>query len=372
MKYVDEFRSRRLIGKLRKKIAAVRPCTPVTLMEVCGTHTQNFRRFGLAHFLPESVRLISGPGCPVCVSPQIYIDRAVALAGMKDTAILSFGDMLRVPGTSSSLAKEKSRGADVRVLYSPFDAIAAARKEPGKKMVFLGVGFETTAAAVALTVAEAKRQKIQNLFFLVSLKLIPPAMEFLLKDPQVKLDGFLCPGHVSAIIGAKAYERIARRYHIPCCVAGFEPVDILEGMYMLLRQVAGRRAEAENAYTRVVTREGNVRARALIAKVFCVRDVEWRGLGLIAKSGLALRREFGAFDAERQLAGARSTSARGARPPSNVHLKKCRCGEVLRGLISPPLCPLFKKRCAPENPFGPCMVSTEGACNVYYRYEKNV
>ncbi|MCX5702776.1 MAG: hydrogenase formation protein HypD [Candidatus Omnitrophica bacterium] len=369
MKYIDEFRNKNLINRIFAKITKVMPGHNVDIMEVCGTHTQNFFRFGLHKLLPSNLRLISGPGCPVCVSPQEYIDRAIHFAKSKDTIILTFGDMLRVPGSNSTLEKARAEGAHVFMIYSPLDSLKIARQNPQKKVIFLAVGFETTAPTIALSILMAKKEKLKNIFFFSSLKLIPPAMGFLLKDKRLKLSAFLCPGHVSSIIGTKPYEFIPERYKIGCCVTGFEPLDILEGLYLLLRQIVRNSPEVANQYMRVVTKSGNRRAQKIILEVFKLEDASWRGLGKIPKSGLKLRDEFSQFDAEKQFPSSSKlqTPCLSGRQ-ANSKLQKCRCADVLKGLIDPAQCPLFGKACLPEHPYGPCMVSSEGACNAYYKY----
>jgi hydrogenase expression/formation protein HypD len=333
-------------------------------MEVCGTHTQNFCRFGLDELLPKNIRLISGPGCPVCVSPQGYIDTAVAIAKDKGVIIATFGDMLRIPGTHSSLEKEKTKFGNVRVVYSPLDSLAIAKANPDKKVVFLAVGFETTAPTIALSILTSRKEKLKNLSFLSALKLIPPAMKYLLLDKRLKIDGFLCPGHVSAIIGTKDYAFIPKKYKTACCVAGFEPVDILEGICIILEQIILNKPYVANQYTRVVTQTGNPRAKRMINRVFKVSGSNWRGFGLIPDSGLRLRKEFADFDASRIFSGMK-------KHPETKPVQQCRCADVLKGLISPADCPLFAKACQPDNPIGPCMVSSEGACNAYYKFRRS-
>ncbi len=363
MKYVDEFRNLKLARKLARKIKSIAPEKNIKIMEVCGTHTQSFYRFGIDKLLPKNLRLISGPGCPVCVSSRGYIDTAIELAKDKNNIILSFGDMLRVPGSASTLEKERARGANIVMVYSAMDALKVALMHPQKKVIFLAVGFETTTPTIALSIISAKKEKIDNLSFLVSLKLIPPAMSYLLADPRLKIDAFLCPGHVSTIIGTRPYEFIPRKYSKGCCVAGFEPVDILEGLYFLVRQIANEKPKVENQYIRIVTRTGNIKAQKIINRVFQVSDAAWRGLGKIPKSGLVIRNEFRRFDAGKIFNLAHS-------PQPTAHSLKCRCGDVLKGLIRPNECPLFKKSCTPQKPIGPCMVSQEGACNAYYKYRR--
>jgi hydrogenase expression/formation protein HypD len=363
MKYIDEFRNAKLVNKLAAKICRITPAKNLNIMEVCGTHTQNFYRFGLDSLLPENINLISGPGCPVCVSSQEYIDAAIDLVRKDDFIIVTFGDMLHVPGTSSSLEKERAKFGNVRVVYSPLDALSIAKANPNKKVVFLGVGFETTAPVVALSIIAAKKEKINNLFFLTSLKLIPPALKHLLTDKRLKLDGFLCPGHVSVIIGAKSYAFIPKKYRIACSVTGFEPVDLLEGIAEVIGQVVSKKPFVANQYFRVVTSQGNLEAQHIINKVFKVVDSGWRGLGVIGKSGLGIRNEFKQLDAARFLPV--STSAKKLK-----FALKCRCADVLKGLIRPTECSLFRRVCKPDNPIGPCMVSSEGACNAFYKYKR--
>jgi hydrogenase expression/formation protein HypD len=362
MKYIDEFRNIALVNKLREKIRGILPRKNINFMEVCGTHTQSFRRFGLNKMLTHNIRLIAGPGCPVCVSSQEYIDNAIKLAQHKDVLVLTFGDMLRIPGSRTTLEKEKAHYGNVRVVYCALESLKLAKQNPDKRVVFLAVGFETTAPTIALSIIAAKKANLQNLFFFSSLKLIPPAMDYLARDKRLKLDGFLCPGHVSTIIGTRPYEFIPEKYGIGCCVSGFEPLDILEGIYMLLRQIKENKPGVENQYSRVVTRSGNLKAQKIIKQVFKTTDAYWRGLGKIPKSGLKIRDEFFKFDVERILPVGEKGKAAGKKQ------KTCRCADILKGLISPPDCPLFRRVCSPENPIGPCMVSMEGACNAYYKY----
>jgi len=362
MKYVEEFRNKNLVQRLARKIQALSYGRQVNIMEVCGTHTHNFFRFGLDKMLPANIKLISGPGCPVCVSSQDYIDQAIAYAKLKDSIIATFGDMLRVPGSKSSLEKERANGASILTVYSPLDALRLAQAHPAKKVIFLAVGFETTAPAIALTVLAAQKEKLSNLFFFTSLKLIPAAMHYLLQDQRLKIDGFLCPGHVSCIIGTKPYVFIPKRYKIGCCVAGFEPADILAGIYLLIEQLVSKKPQVANQYQRAVTKNGNTRAQKIIFKVFQVYDAFWRGLGRIPKSGLVLKSNLGQFDIEREL------PLEIKFPKAAAMARRCRCAEVLKGLIQPLACPLFRKVCSPEHPLGGCMVSEEGACHAYFKY----
>jgi len=365
MKYVDEFRNKNLIRRLVSEIAKLTPKDRViNLMEVCGTHTMSFFRFGLRSLLPESIRLISGPGCPVCVSTREYLDKAIALAGDKNNIIVSFGDMIRVPASYSSLEKERAAGAEVKVVYSSLDSLEIARLNPRRNIIFLGVGFETTAPAIALTLLHARREGLKNFSILSSLKMIPPPMCQLAEDERLNIQGFICPGHVSAIIGLKPYEILAHRYNIGCVVAGFEPIDLLEAIILLLRQIQRGKGSVENQYSRVVKAEGNTQALKIIREVFKVVDTEWRGLGTIKKSGLMIRGKYRKFDAQKRFG---ITEYKNIRLPAVY--KRCRCGDVLKGIISPKGCSQFRRLCTPANPLGPCMVSTEGVCNVYYKYE---
>ena len=331
---------------------------PARLMEVCGTHTMAIARFGLRSALPEGVRLVSGPGCPVCVTAQGEIDRFLSLGSRPEVILASFGDMLRVPGSESSLERERARGADVRVLYSPLEAVRLAAANPGRQVVFFAVGFETTAPGVALAVKEAEAQGLRNFFLLCAHKLIPPALAALAGE-ELRVNGFLCPGHVSVIIGSQAYEFLAREHSIPCVVAGFEPLDVLQGLLMLLRQLAKKEARVEIQYQRAVSRQGNPKAQALLAEVFEVSDASWRGLGRIPKSGLSLRERYAAFDAAAHF---------GLPCEERPEPAGCQCGEVLRGAVEPEECGLFGRGCTPEHPIGPCMVSSEGACAAAYKY----
>jgi len=299
MRYIDEFRNINLVKKISEKIKAVVPARNINIMEVCGTHTQSFFRFGLDELMPRNLKLIAGPGCPVCVSPQEYIDNAIKLTHYKDNIILTFGDMLRIPGTKSTLEKERAKGGNIKVVYSALDALLFARRNPGKKIIFLAVGFETTAPTIALSIIWAKKENIRNLFFYSSLKLIPPAMDYLVKDKRLNLSGFLCPGHVSCVTGTKSYEFIPQKYKIGCCITGFEPLDILEGIYFLIQQIINNKPCVQNQYMRVVTKQGNLKAKKTILEVFKVCGTSWRGLGKIPQSGLKIKDEFSDFDVEK-------------------------------------------------------------------------
>jgi hydrogenase expression/formation protein HypD len=330
-------------------------------MEVCGTHSHAVGRYGIKQLLPENVTLLSGPGCPVCVTPTGEIDAAIELAARPETIVTTFGDMLRVPGSRDSLADQRARGAQVQIIYSPMQALEIARKNPAREVVFLAVGFETTTPTVAIAVRHAAEQGLENFSILCSHKLIPPAMRLLLESGEVKLDGFLCPGHVSTIIGTAPYREIVEKYHAPCVIAGFEAHDIMKGLYALVRQVAEGRAEVENEYSRTVRPEGNPAARAAVDEVFETTDAVWRGIGLLPGSGLKLREKYARFDAQERF---------GLQPSGAGEHPLCHCGEVLRAVTRPVECEAFAVACTPEHPLGPCMVSSEGACAAAYRYER--
>ena len=332
---------------------------PVTLMEVCGTHTMAIYRHGIPSLLPPNVHLISGPGCPVCVTSQGQVDQIMELARYPEVTIATFGDMVRVPGTISSLEAERARGADVRIVYSPHDAVELAEAIPARQVVFIGIGFETTQPTVAAAVAEARRRELRNFTVLSAGKLVPPALTALLDSGELQLDGLLCPGHVSVILGSDAYKPYAERYHMPCVVAGFEPAEVLEALVALVRQCAERRAKVENLYGTWVRPEGNRRAREMIETVFVPGPAIWRGLGPIPQSGLHVREGWSEYDAARRFA---VVEGEAPEPPG------CKCGDVLRGRVRPYECPLFGRICSPEHPVGACMVSTEGSCSAAYRY----
>jgi hydrogenase expression/formation protein HypD len=328
-------------------------------MEVCGGQTHAILRFGIDALLPKELTLVHGPGCPVCVTPVALIDKAVEIAGRPGVVFCSFGDMLRVPGSSRDLFGAKSEGADVRVVYSPLDALQLARSLPDRQVVFFAVGFETTAPANALAAHQAAREGLKNFSLLVSHVLVPPAMRAILSGPDCRIDGFLAAGHVCAVMGYAEYEPIARAHGVPIVVTGFEPLDILQGVYLCVRQLEERRSVVENQYARSVRREGNPEARRLIREVFEVCRRNWRGVGEIPESGLRLRDAYSAFDAERRFGLAGETAER----PGD-----CISGLILRGLKKPHDCPVFGTRCTPEHPLGATMVSSEGACAAYYRY----
>jgi len=361
VRFVDEYRDPALARRLEAEIAQTAPTgRRLKLMEVCGGHTHTIYRHGIADLLPGSIELVHGPGCPVCVIPMGRLDDAIALAEDEGVVLTTFGDMLRVPGGRGSLLEAQARGADVRIVYSPLDALRIARESPGRQVVFFAVGFETTAPSTALTLLRARAEGVENFSVFANHVLVMPAIRAILESRDVDLDGLIGPGHVSTVIGTRPYAPVASEYGRPLVVSGFEPLDILQSVLMVVRQLAEGRAEIENQYTRVVRPEGNPRALAAIDETMEVRDTfEWRGLGWIPRSALRLRPAFEAHDAERRfaLAGARVEDP-----------KACQCDEVLRGAIKPWECKVFGTACTPESPIGTCMVSAEGACAAYYAY----
>jgi hydrogenase expression/formation protein HypD len=358
MRYVDEYRDGGVATRIASEIAEI-TTRPWVLMEVCGGQTHSIVRYGIDRTLPPEVELVHGPGCPVCVTSLEMIDKAHAIASRPDVIFTSFGDMLRVPGSRGDLLTLRSRGADVRVVYSPLDALRIARENPSRRVVFFGIGFETTAPANAMAVYQAKRQGVKNFSMLVSHVLVPPAIAAILQAPGNRVQAFLGPGHVCAIMGYREYESLVERYRVPIVVTGFEPVDLLEGVLMAVRQLEQGRAEIENQYVRAVTREGNRPARDVIFEVFEVSDRKWRGVGSIPKSGYRLRYEYREHDAER-LYEVESIDTQ----ESSV----CISGLILRGLKKPGDCPAFGRECTPQRPLGATMVSAEGACAAYYQY----
>lgn len=359
---MNGFSDPQLVRSLARDIAALAEKLPhpVTFMEVCGTHTNAIAAAGLRRLLPANVRLISGPGCPVCVTPVGYVDHAMALAQETKNLVATFGDLLRVPASSGSLEQARASGCDVRVVYSPRDAVELAAAHPDRRVIFLGVGFETTVPTVAAAVLEAEKRGLANFFVLSGHKVMPPALEALLADPTLRLDGLILPGHVSVIIGAQAYRPVLAKYPIPAVISGFTPVDVLRTVRELTRQVVEGRAELANLYGRVVREEGNPTAWSMVQEVFAPCDARWRGLGDIPGSGLALQERFSTRDA-----GQFPVDLPTPREPAG-----CRCGDVLRGLIDPPQCPLFATACTPDTAVGACMVSAEGACAAWYRHER--
>jgi hydrogenase expression/formation protein HypD len=358
MKFMDEYRAAAAVKSLAEDIRR-RTTRSWTLMEVCGGQTHAIVRFGLEELLPPEITLAHGPGCPVCVTPVEMIDRAVAIASRPEVIFCSFGDMLRVPGSGRDLFRVKASGGDVRVVYSPLDALRLARKNPVRQVVFFAVGFETTAPANAMAVYQARKEEVKNFSILVSHVLVPPALEAILSSPSNRVQAFLAAGHVCTVMGYEDYGPIAAKYRVPIVVTGFEPLDILQGVHMAVRQLEEGRAEVENAYSRSVRREGNRPAQELIRRVFQVVPRRWRGVGDIPASGLGLRREFQEYEAERRFSVADVTAEESP---------LCISGDVLRGLKKPFECPAFGTQCTPDRPLGAPMVSAEGACAAYYRY----
>lgn len=358
---LSQFKDPQLARGLVASIETLAPDRDLTLMEVCGTHTVSIARNGIRSLMPDTVHLASGPGCPVCVTSNHDLDKVIALARIPEVIIATFGDMTRVPGSTSSLLAEQANGADVRIVYSPLDAITLAAENPDRQIVFVGVGFETTTPLVAMAIKRAKAARLKNFSVYAAHKNMPGALEAIVNDPELKVDALILPGHVSTIIGAKPYEFLARDYGIPGVITGFEPNDILQGIAMLIRQLEEGRSEIEIAYSRCVMEEGNPTALAAIDEVFETVPANWRGIGEIAGSGYRIKDDFAEYDAMRRFADQIEVE------PVREH-SGCRCGDVLRGAITPAQCPLFRKACTPENPIGPCMVSSEGACAAYYRY----
>ena len=327
-------------------------------MEVCGGHTVAIRKFGILELLPSTISLLSGPGCPVCVTSKLYIDKAIKLAQMPGVIVTTYGDLMRVPGSISSLEKEKASGADIRMIYSPLDSLEIATRNPTKKVVFLGIGFETTSPASAVTILKATNQKTRNFFLFSAHKIMPPAMEAIIDD-KVQIDGYICPGHVSTITGSEMYTPIVEKFGLGCVVTGFEPVDLLEGILMLVRQFEENKPAVEIQYKRAVKPEGNKKARQFLKTVFEQKNDWWRGLGMVSYSGLELKKEFKTFEAEEHF------DLNLPEPKENIG---CLCGGILKGLNQPTDCKLFGKDCTPENPVGACMVSSEGSCQAFFRY----
>ncbi len=361
MKYVDEFRdstlAKPLLAELQKSVTK-----PLRVMEVCGSHTMAIFRNGIRSILPDGFELISGPGCPVCVTSAPHMDAFIAMADRPDVRVAIFGDLFRVPGTNGSLANASSRGAKVNIVYSPMDALELAIQHPDDQVVFLGVGFETTTPGIAATILAAKNQNVPNFMVFSTHKVMPPPLIALLNDPGLKIDGLLCPGHVSSIIGAGAYQPLVDKYNLACVVAGFETADLLNGLILLARQVGSGKFAVENTYPRAVSWDGNQRAMKMVDEIFEPADMDWRGLGVIPESGLKIRDKYAQFDAEKRL---------DITIPQVEEAKGCRCGEILKGMSIPSDCPLFDSRCTPANPIGPCMVSSEGTCAAYHKYGRS-
>ena len=362
MRHLDEYRDPAAVRVVLRQIEATAQ-RPWTIMEVCGGQTHSILKFGLDELLPANIRLIHGPGCPVCVTPLEQIDRALAIASQPGVILCSFGDMLRVPGSTGDLLSAKARGADVRIVYSPLDALKIASREPDRQVVFFAVGFETTAPANAMAVQCAARQGVRNFSLLMAHVLVPPALEALLSDPECVIQGLLAPGHVCVVTGYRSYEPLAARYHVPIVVTGFEPLDLLRGVLAAVRQLERGEARVENQYERVAQADGNPAARAVLDEVFAVSDRKWRGIGEIPASGYALAPAYAAFDAERIF---------GLEQIAVEEPRECLSGLVLQGRIRPTECPQFGTRCTPEHPLGATMVSSEGACAAYFHYGRTV
>lgn len=361
MRFIDEYRQAGPVQQFAQAIAR-RVTRPWTIMEVCGGQTHAIVKFGVDELLPAEVTLVHGPGCPVCVTPVEFIDKATEIAARPEVIFCSFGDMLRVPGTHGDLFAVKAAGGDVRIVYSPMDTLQIARENPAKQIVFFAVGFETTAPANAMAVYRASRLGLRNFSMLVSHVLVPPAMEAILSSPANRVQGFLAAGHVCTIMGYTEYEPIAKKYRVPIVVTGFEPLDILQGVYMCVKQLEEGRAEVENQYTRSVCRAGNETAQRFVRETFQIVHRNWRGVGAIPQSGLSLRARYSEFDAEKRF---------GAVGFSEETSSECISGLVLQGTRKPHECPAFGTRCTPEHPFGATMVSSEGACAAYYRYRRH-
>ena len=358
MKFIDEYQNSELARGLAYKIAK-QSTKPIRLMEFCGGHTHAIMRYGIRQLVPKTVEMRSGPGCPVCVTANADLDKAIALAHLPKVIITTFGDMMRVPGSYSSLQQAKAEGADIRIVYSAIDAIEIAKANAEKSVIFIGIGFETTAPTIAASIIKAEQEKIENFYVLSLHKLTPPVMKALLELGEVKLDGIVCPGHVSVIIGSHPYEFIPRNYGVACVISGFEPLDILLCIDKLVEQVEKGEPRVEIAYPRGVKPEGNRKAMQLIEEVFEVDGANWRGIGTVPQSGLKIGKKYERFDADKAF----PVSLKPAKEP-----KGCRCGDVVCGTATPLECKLFGKACTPERPVGPCMVSSEGACAAYYQY----
>ena len=358
IKHLEEYRDPELSRKILYNIKEIGN-RQVHLMEVCGTHTVSIFRSGIRAMLPERISLLSGPGCPVCVTTQKEIDTFIEIAKIDNVILATFGDLMRVPGTTSSLQKESAEGRDIRIIYSTLDALRIAEKNPEKTVVFVGVGFETTAPTSAAAILSARQMGLDNFLVFSAHKLVPPALFALMENHDVQIDGFILPGHVSVIIGTMAYLTFFEKYQIPCVVSGFEPIDILQAIHTLVKQIENGKPSLTNGYRRVVTPDGNRNAQKIMQDVFETEDVAWRGIGTIPRSGLRIREEFANLDAERILE---------LEVPEPEDPEGCACGEILTGIKIPPECSLYKKICSPIDPLGPCMVSSEGTCAAYYRY----
>lgn len=370
MNVQERFRDPKLARLLLERIASgvERLGRQINLMEVCGTHTMSISRGGIRQILPPEVRLTSGPGCPVCVTAQRDIDLIIEVVSYPEVILTSFGDMIHVPGTRTNLQEAKAAGYAVHVVYSPLDALKLAKENPDKLVIFYSVGFETTAPMAAATLEMAAAQGVENFKIYSVHKMVPPALEVLVQAENVRIDGFILPGHVSSVLGGEAYRPVAEKYGVPAVITGFEPLDILMGVELLIEQLVSGRSQVENAYSRAVNWEGNTVAKELLAEYFQTVDSEWRGIGVIPNSGLELAPQYASFNAKNT-----AVVAKAAEKLSNVRseIKGCRCGDVLTGVILPPECPLFGRACIPRKPVGPCMVSSEGSCAAYYKYERH-
>ncbi|MCD4772498.1 MAG: hydrogenase formation protein HypD, partial [Bacteroidales bacterium] len=360
MKYIDEYRDKNIVRKIIEDIKKISK-KEVSFMEVCGGHTMSVQKFGIPSLLPENIKLLSGPGCPVCVSSRSYIDQAIAYSRLNNVIITTYGDLIRVPGSTSSLDIEKGKGADIRIVYSVLDALNIAKENPDKKIIFLGIGFETTAPGSAVGILNAAQQGLNNFFLYSSHKVMPPAMKALI-DEGVKIDGYIAPGHVSTITGSGIYFDISENFGLACVISGFEPVDLLKSIFLLVKQVETNSPKVEIAYKRAVRPEGNTKALAMMNEVFELREDWWRGLGILQDSGLKPKEKYRNFDAEKMF---------DVEVEPTKEDKGCICGEILKGLKTPKDCKLFNKGCTPEDPVGACMVSNEGACHAYYKYNRD-
>ena len=358
MKLIDEYQNSALARKLAIRIAN-RSAKPIRLMEFCGGHTHAIMRYGIRQLLPETVEMRAGPGCPVCVTATADLDKAIAMAHLAGVIITTFGDMMRVPGSHSSLQQTRAEGADIRVIYSAMDAVEIARSNPQKSVILIGIGFEATAPTIAAATIKAQKEGIENFYVLSLLKLCPPVMKAILELGEIRLDGIICPGHVSVIIGSYPYEFIPKNHNVGCVISGFEPLDILLCIDRLVEQIESGQPKVEIAYRRGVKPEGNEKALELMGEVFEIAQANWRGIGVVPQSGLRVSQKYEHFDAD-------NLFRLNLKPTGEP--KGCRCGEILRGIATPPECGLFSKVCTPEKPIGPCMVSNEGACAAYHKY----
>jgi len=359
MNFIDDFRNESFVQSLLNEIHKI-SVRPVRIMEVCGGHTMAIRKYGIHSMLPSTIELLSGPGCPVCVTDQSYIDLAIAIAKRRDVIFLTYGDLMRVPGTWSSLENEKAKGADVHIIYSTVQALEVARENPKKKIVFAAIGFETTIPGTAVAILKAEEEKLNNFFIISAHKVMPPPMSALIEE-GIPIDGYIGPGHVSTIAGSKIFLSLTEKYNIPIVISGFEPVDLLQSVLFLTQMINNGKSGVKIQYSRLVSEEGNLKAQRMIADVFEPCDQYWRGIGLIPKSGLCLNKKYSKYDAEKQIP---------VKVESGPEPKGCICGQILKGLKKPTDCPLFEKHCSPSHPIGACMVSSEGSCNAYYNYQE--